>query len=397
EDVQGSLGRLGIAFEDIGQHKLKNIQRAVHVYRVLLDQADARPRPPLPLPDRPSIAVLPFQNMSGDPEQEYFADGMVEEIITGLSRFRWLFVIARNSSFTYKGSAVDVKQVGRELGVRYLLEGGVRKSANRVRITGQLIDASSGAHLWADRFEGTLEDVFELQDQVTANVLGAIAPRLLQAEIERARREPTESRDAYELFLRGQENVYKWSREGNDQALRSFYKAIELDPDFSAAYAAAAGCFCRRKVSGWVVEQQQEIAEARRLALRAVQLGKDDAIALCLDGYVLVYVARDLDEGAAFLDRCLLMNRNLAMGWWARGWVKVWVGECDRAVEHFARAMRLSPIDPVLFAMQQATAHAHFFAGRYDEALAWAKIALRELPDHQPTLSVAAASCVLAG
>jgi tetratricopeptide (TPR) repeat protein len=265
---------------------------------------------------------------------------------------------------------VDVKQVGRELGVRYLLEGSVRKSSNRVRIAGQLIDASSGAHLWADHFGGPIEDVFELQDQVTACVVGAIAPRLQQAEIERARRKPTESLDAYDMFLRGLGIFYKsfYTREGNDEALRLFYKAIELDPDFSTAYSAAAVCFCRRKVSGWVIDQEQEVAEARKLALRAVQLGKDDAIVLCQAGYTLAYVAKDFDDGAAFLDRALLINPNWAWAWaWAwlgAGWAKMWFGESDRAVEHFTNAMRLSPIDPLLIFMQQGMAFAHFFAGR---------------------------------
>ena len=397
EDAQGSLVRLGIGFEDIGQHNLKNIQHTVHIHRVLLDQGERKARPSLSIPDKPSIAVLPFQNMSRDPEQEYFADGMVEEIITGLSRFRWLFVIARNSSFTYKGRVVDVKQVGRELGVRYLLEGSVRKSANRIRIAGQLIDAASGAHLWADRFEGALENVFELQDQVTASVVGAIAPRLELAEIERARRKPTESLDAYDLYLRGLANAYKWTRERNEEALRSFYKAIELDPEFSAAYAAAALNFCRRKGFGWIIDREQEVAEARRLALRAVQLGKDDATVLCQAGYALAYVGGDLDDGAAFLDRALLINPNLAWGWTYSGVVKVWLGEPDRAVEHFAHAMRLNPLDPRIFFMQQGIAYAHFFAGRYDEALSWAKMALREQPVSHPALRVAAASCALAG
>jgi TolB-like protein/Tfp pilus assembly protein PilF len=354
-------------------------------------------RPALTHPDKPSIAVLPFTNMSGDPEQEYFADGMVDDIITGLSRFRSLFVIARNSSFTYKGRAVDVRQVGRELAVRYLLEGSVRKSANRIRIAGQLIDASSGTHLWADRIEGAIEDVFDLQDRVTASVVGAIAPRLQQAEIERARRKPTESLDAYDLLLRGLASVYKWTREGTDQALGLFYKAIERDPDFSAAYAAAALCFSRRKGFGWVIDREQEIAEARRLARRAVQLGKDDAAALCDAGFALAYVAKDLDDGAAFLDRALLMNPNLAWGWSTSGYVKLWLGDSDRAVECFAHAMRLSPIDPRTFFMQEGMAHAHFFAGRHDEALRWASMALRELPFSHAALRVAAASCALAG
>jgi len=396
EDAQGSLGRLGIAFEDTGQHRLKNIQRAVHVYRVLLDQADAKTRPPLSISDKPSIAVLPFQNMSGDPEQEYFADGMVEEIITGLSRFRWLFVIARNSSFVYKGRAVDVKQVGRELGVRYLLEGSVRKSANRIRIAGQLIDASSGAHLWADRFEGTIEDVFELQDQVTASVVGAIAPRLQSAEIERARRKPTESLDAYDLFLHGLASLYKFTKEGNEEALRLFYKVVELDPDYAAAYAAAAMCFSAGKGFGWVTEQEV-VGEARRLARRAVQLGKDDDTVLFCAGTVLAYVARELDDGAAFLDRALQINPNLALGWSHGGLVKLWLGEPNRAIEWFAQAMRLNPIDPAIFVMQQGMAHAHFFAGRYDEAVTWAKMVLRDQPNRHGALRIAAASCALAG
>jgi len=264
---------------------------------------------------------------------------MVEDIITGLSRIRGLFVIARNSSFTYKGRAVDVKQVGRELGVRYLLEGSVRKSANRVRIAGQLIDASSGAHLWADRFEGAIEDVFELQDQVTAKVVGAIA----------------------------------------------------------AAYAAAASCFSMRKSSGWVIDREQEMAEAKRLARLAVQLGKDDATALCFAGYALAYVGRELDDGAAFLDRTLLINPNLALGWSTGGFAKVWLGEPDRAIERFAHAMRLSPLDPFTYWMQEGMAHAHFFAGRHDEAVIWARMALRELPHSHTALRIAAASCALAG
>jgi TolB-like protein len=355
------------------------------------------PRGPLALPDKPSIAVLPFANLSGDPEQEYFADGMVEDIITGLSRFRSLFVIARNSSFTYKGRAVDVKQVGRELGVRYLLEGSVRRSANRIRIAGQLIDASSGAHLWADRFEGALEDIFALQDQVTASVLGAIAPRLQQAEIERARRKPTESLDAYDLFLRGLANSYKWTKEGNEEALHFYYKAIERDPDFSAAYAAAAGCFVVRKMLGSVIDREQEVAETRRLARRAVQLANDDAAALAVSGYALAFVAGESDDGAAFIDRALLINPNFAVGWFASGKVKQWLGDIDQSIECFAHAMRLNPIDPRTWFIAEGLAHAHFFADRYDEALKWAKVALRELPDTRGVLLVAAASCAVAG
>jgi TolB-like protein/Flp pilus assembly protein TadD len=358
---------------------------------------DPKHAPALALPDKPSIAVLPFQNMSGDPEQEYFADGMVEDIITALSRMSWLFVIARNSSFTYKGRGVDVKQVGRELGVRYVLEGGVRKAANRVRITGQLIDAATSVHLWADRFEGSLEDIFDLQDQVTASVVGAIAPKLEHAEIERAKRKPTENLDAYDYYLRAMASLYQWTRESNNEALRLFHKAIELDPNFASAYGVAAWCYIWRKTQGWVDDSAQETAEATRLARRAVELGKDDAIALSAGGYALAHIAGDLDSGAAFIERALVLNPNLAGTWLNSGWVRIWLGESEVAIEHLACAMRLSPFDPILFRMQGATAAAHFSAGRYDEASSWAEKALRENPNHQQALRTAAASHALAG
>jgi adenylate cyclase len=232
---------------------------------------------------------------------------------------------------------------------------------------------------------------------VTARVVGAIAPRLELAEIESAKCKPTESLDAYDFYLRGLANHYKWTREGTDQALGLFYEAIERDPDFSAAYAAAAGCFWRRKAQRWIIDQEQEVAEAKRLALRAVQLGKDDAMVLGFAGYTLAHVVGDLEYGAAFVDRALLINPNLAFGWLARGLVNVWLGEPDHAVERFAQAMRLSPIDPRTFVMQHGIAYAHFFAGRYDEALSWAKMALREQPDSHGALRIGAASCALAG
>jgi len=325
----------------------------------------------LAIPDKPSIAALPFYNLSGDPEQEYFADGVVEDIIAALSRIRWLFVIARNSSFTYKGRAVDVKQVGRELGVRYVLEGSVRKAANRVRITGQLIDATTGAHLWAERFEGTLDDIFELQDQVAASVVGAIAPQLERAEIERAKRKPTERLDAYDFYLRGMANLHRGTREAINEALPLFYKAIQLDPDFASAYGMAAWCHFWRKVNGWMTDRLQEVAEGVRLARRAVELGKDDAVALTRSGHALGHLVGDLDGGIALLDRALMLNPNLAAAWFLGGFLRAWRGESDGAIEHFARAMRLSPLDPELYRMQAGMALAHLFAGRFDTASSW--------------------------
>ncbi len=358
---------------------------------------ESQSRPAAPAADKPSLAVLPFQNMSGDPEQEYFADGIVEEMITALSRIGWLFLIARNSSFAYKGRAVDVKQVGRELGVRYVLEGSVRKSGNRVRITGQLIDAATGAHLWADRCEGTLEDIFDLQDEVTASVVGQIAPKLEEAEIRRAKRKPTESLDAYDYFLRGMASQYRWTRESISEALGFFYKAIELDPDFASAYGMAAWCYVHRKHWGWVADRTREIAETARLARRAAEVGGNDAVALGTGGIALTFLVGELDEGAALIDRALALNPNLATTWLVSGWQRIYLGEPDLAIEHFNRAMRLSPFDPFTFLAHGGLAHAHYFAGRYEEALLWARRAIHGRPSWRAGLRIVAAAAALSG
>jgi TolB-like protein/class 3 adenylate cyclase len=389
-------GRLDVAFEDAGEQQLKNIARPVRIYRLRLG-AGASARPVLALPDRPSIAVLPFQNMSGDPGQEYFADGMVEDIITALSRMRWLFVIARNSSFAYKGRSVDAKQVGRDLGVRYLLEGSVRKAGNRVRITGQLIDAGTGAHLWAEHFDGGLDDIFDLQDQVTASVVGAIAPKLEQAEIERARRKPTESLDAYDYFLRGMAAFHKWNREANDEALAMFYKAIALDPDYAAPYAMAARCYSQRKSSGWMIDPARETAETATLARRAAELGREDALALSSAGTALVFVVGDFDGGGAYIERAIALNPNLAWAWVSSAVLHAFGGEPEIAIEHAGRALRLSPHDTQVFVMHFTTALAHFVAGRYAEASSWAAMACREQPDHIPANCMVAAAGALTG
>jgi len=388
--------------EDAGEQTLKNIAKPVHVYRILVDPRQRRAAPQAAvgnpaLPEKPSIAVLPFQNMSGDPEQEYFSDGVVEEIITALSRMRWLFVIARNSSFTYKGRAVDVKQVGRELGVRYVLEGSVRKAANRLRITGQLIDASTGAHLWADRFEGGVEDVFELQDHVTASVIGAIAPTLERAEIERATRKPTENLDAYDYYLRGMASLYRWTKDGVDEALGLFSKATELDPRFATAWGAAAFCYFWRKANGWMADRPREVAETIRLADRAAELGKDDAVALSYAGLAIGYAADEIETGIELIDRALQLNPNLAIAWSASGCLRIAHGDHDRAIEHTTRAMRLSPLDPLTFFMQVFVAFAHFLSGRYDEAWPLAEKAARAQPNYMSAVRLAAATNACAG
>src|SRR3977135_2740533 len=307
DDAQRQIrGKLDTQFEDMGPQNLKNITEPMRAWRLSVDAKSAEylsaerstgVAQPLALPDKPSIAVLPFQNMSSDPEQDYFADGMVEAIITALSRYHGLFVIARNSSFAYKGQAVDIKRVGRELGVRYVLEGSVRKIPNRVRVTGQLIDSSTGAHLWADRFDGAMEDIFDLQDDITLKVVGAIAPKLENAEIDRAMRKPTDSLDGYDYYLRAMASFHKAGRDEIKEAVRLFYRAIELDPDFALAYGFAAWCYSQRKSNRWVTDRSREAIEALRLAHAAVELGKDEAAALAKGGAKMTFSGGALQAG----------------------------------------------------------------------------------------------------
>lgn len=395
-----TVARKGYRF--VGQIKVGGIGEAQQPDQPVIDERahtapKETPSSSLVLPDKPSITVLPFQNLSGDPEQEYFADGIVEDIIAALSRIRWLFVIARNSSFTYKGRTVDAKGVSQELGVRYVLEGSVRKCGNKVRITGQLIDATSGTHIWAERFEGTLNDIFELQDQIAESVVGAIAPQLERAEIERAKRKPTESLDAYDYYLRGMAKLHNGTREALDQALPLFYKAIELDPEFASAYGMAAWCHFWRKLNGWMTDRTQEIAEGVRLARLAVTLGRDDAVALTRGGHALSHLTGDVDGGIALLDRARLLNPNLAPAWYLGGILRTLRGETDAAIEQLTHAIRLSPLDPEMFRMQVGMALAHFFAGRFDLTTDWAEKALGNLPSFLAPVALVAASHALSG
>jgi adenylate cyclase len=387
-------GKVGGSFVDLGPQRLRNIDTPVRVYGVR-DGVTATSdfgRPALTLPDKPSIAAMPFHNLSGDPEQDYFADGIVEEIITALSRFHGLFVIARNSSFIYKGKAVDVKQAGRELGVRYILEGSVRKAAGRLRISGQLIDAATGAHLWADRFDGGLEDIFDLQDQVTAKVVGAIAPKLEQAEIERTRLKPTESYSAYDCYLRGTVGLHQWSRAANDDALSNLYRAIEIDPGYATAYGLAARVYVQRNSGGWIVDPVREFEETERLARRAVDLGPDDAVALSNAAFALADMCKDAQSGIAHIDKALELNPSLATAWLHSGWIRASVGQSDTALDHLARMRRLSPHDPMAYSMYGATSLAYFVSGRYLEGFASGEAAMRSKPDYLLGLCLTAAN-----
>jgi len=400
-------GKVEIACENMGPQLLKNISEPIQAWRFRLSgqTTSAIPsgsavsqRQVLPLPDKPSIAVLPFQNMSGDSEQDYFADGMVEDIITALSRFRALFVIARNSSFTYKGKVVDIKQVGRELGVRYVLEGSVRKAANRVRITGQLIDATTGAHLWADRFDGTLEDVFDLQDQVTVSVVSALAPKLEQMAIERAKRKPVESLDAYDLYLRALSQVHRMTPETLTEAISLAKRALQLDPSYAAAAGLAAWCRGIQRGQGWALPTGPEDEDGIRLARLAIECGTDDPDALWMAAYLLCVVG-DQTAALSALDRALALNANSAHAWGTKALCQSLRGAAHAmvAVEAGNRAIRLSPLDPLCYLYKFSVALAYLGARQYQDAEVWIDDALREQPRFHASFRVKVSLCGLLG
>jgi adenylate cyclase len=428
--------KLDFAFEDRGDQQVKNIARPVRIYRVGPRAAGSQsphPNPPLPgldpgttgegvpaegslnfpplpgldpgitgegrvgaaaptlaLPDKPSIAVLPFQNMSGDPEQEYFADGMVEEIITALSRIRWLFVIARNSSFTYKGQAVDVKQVGRELGVRYVLEGSVRKGGNRVRITAQLIDASDGTHLWADRFDGSLDDVFELQGQVAGNVAGVIEPTVQAAEIRRSASRPTSDLTAYDLYLRALPLIRAHAKDPAEQALDLLGRAIERDPHYGLALAAAA--ICHSQLAWFSNDPESERRQGVALARRALQIAGDDPNAVVNAVGALANFAEDVDPLMALIDNLLTLNPSFAFAWSWSGWLRLFAGRPEIAIEHFETALRLDPRSTLRAIHLTGIGVAHFFGRRFDEAASVLLESLQQVPTYPMPLR-ALASC----
>jgi len=394
---EDAAGRLDLAFEDIGEQTLKNITRPVRVYRVRPIGASPSASEVLPLPDKPSLAVLPFQNPSGDPAQDYFVDGIVEEIITAISRLPWLFVIARNSSFVYKGKFPDIRQVGRELGVRYVLEGSLRKAGNRVRITGQLIDTTTGAHIWTDRFDGALDDIFELQDQVASSVVGAIEPKLRQSEIERARRKPTESLDAWDLYLRALALRYQYTEESMREAISLLERALAIDPSYAPAAALIGSCRLNQKAHGLGQVSDAEIGEAVRLARRAIEAGKDDPDALWMAAHALSFFTGEHATAANVVDRALTLNPNSAHAWLVRGMVSNMQERPDQAIAAVEHGMRLSPLDPLRRGFTIIMAVAHFAAGRYEAAIEWADRTLAAQPDYRQAMRIRAASCAYLG
>jgi TolB-like protein/class 3 adenylate cyclase len=363
--------KLKESFVDLGEKALKNIARPVRVYCVVWDNVRrvAEPtleKPTLSLPDKPSIAVLPFQNMSGDPEQDYFADGMVEDIITGLSRIRWLFVIARNSSFVYKGKAVDVRQVGRDLGVRYVLEGGIRKAGGRVRITAQLVEAETGAHLWADKYDGALEEIFELQDRITDQVVGIVGPSLRRSEIERSRRKRPDSLDAYDLFLRALPHMETRMPEGARKAIPLLEEALRLEPDYPAAHAHLAWCreMCFARGGFKETDKQAALFHARM----AIASNTDDSSALAMAGLVVVILAWEHDAALSAIDRALVLNPSCATALYLGAMVNAYANRASEVMTLAARALRLSPFDPLALEAHQAMAMVAIGQANYDEA-----------------------------
>ena len=380
---EDAAGKLDLAFEDLGDQALKNIVRPVRAFKVATGavSATAVETPVLPLPDKPSIAVLPFANMSGDPEQEYFADGMVEEIITALSRIRWLFVIARNSSFTYKGQAIDVKQVGRELGVRYVLEGSVRKAGNRVRITAQLIDAQSGTNLWADRFDGSLEDVFDLQDRVAISVAGVIEPALQAAEMRRSAARPTTDLSTYDFYLRALATYFPITGERIFEALVLLEQAIAIDRHYGPALSLAAICHLQLTTNGWVEEAETVRRKANDLARQALQAGENDPGILVNAAFVLARFDEDIDAATGLVDRALALNPSYARGWLFSGILRSWAGQHNLAIEHLETSRRLSPHERMgqpLVAMGMA----YFMKHQFDDAATRLLLSIQDHPGY---------------
>jgi adenylate cyclase len=353
-------------------------------------------QPALALPDKPSVVVLPFANLSGDTSQDYFVDGMVEDITIALGRLPWLFVIGSSSAFTYKSRAVDIRKVGSELGVRFALRGSVRKENNRVRVTAQLADTIHGGQVWGDSLEGELDSIFELQDRIAAQVRTMISPALRSEEIERARRKPTENLTAYDLYLRALP-IHRESFAQNQEALRLLYRAIELDPGYGAAYGLAAWCYDLQKQFGWILPSDPPIKEGIRVARLAAETGKNDSEALWMAAHALVLLSGEPELARPLIDRAISLNPNSPNAWWVSGSVSNHLGEYEIALDHLARARRLSPLEPLAFMHWVATAVGYFYAGRYREALDAADRALSERVDFPSALRTKIASCGLLG
>ena len=399
--------KLPTAFEDLGEQEVKNIAEPVRVYRWTDATADPKPgmagaEGALPLPDKPAIAVLPFTNMSGDPEQEFFADGITEDIITALSKLRWFLVIARNSTFVYKGKALDIKQIGRELGVRYILEGSVRKVGNRIRITAQLIDAKSGAHLWAQHYDRELTDIFQLQDDITQSVTATIEPKLVAAEGVRSQNRSPEDLGAWGLVMRALTHYGRMTTKESEAAIEILRKAVKQYPDYGPAHSLLAFMLLVSGHVGWIPESHgyyyaDELAQqATVLAHRACELDNDDPWAHLALGY-LAFTERRTEKTVREYMRAIELNPNFATAYGYLGWALVFDGQSDNALEYFQQALRMSPHDPLLAFFCSGTGVAHYFARRYDKAIEWTGRAIAERPGFTAAHRIHCASLAQAG
>lgn len=376
EDV---AGKTGMTFDDMGERELKNIARPVRVYSIDWGGAPAaRASPALSAPVRPSVAVMPFVNMSGDPEQEYFADGLVEDLITNLSKMPGFFVVARNSTFAYKGQSVDIRKIAKELGVRYVLEGSVRRAANRVRITGQLIEGTSGNHIWAEKFEGSFEDIFDLQDRLTESIVGALEPTLRRAEIERARSKRPDMLDAYDFYLRALPHGFDNTLAEIAEAIRLLTEALRLDPNYAVAHAHASWCYEQRWFRGGFNPNDREAALTH--AALAISLGWDDPQALAIAAFVQANITHEYDSNISILERALEMNPNSALAFGFSAVALAIVERYDLAAEHAKKALRLSPTDPLSYHPYFALSFAHLFSGRFEEGVHYATLTIQAKP-----------------
>jgi len=393
-------GKVPYAFHDRGEQQVKNVARPIRAHSVSIGETVARGAAHvssmLPIPAKPSIAVLPFDNIGHDKENEYLADGLVEDVTAALSRVRSFFVIARNSTFTYKGRAVNVQQVSRELGVRYVLEGSVRQVRDKVRVTAQLVDATTGAHLWADHYDGLLEDIFDLQDRITASVVGAIQPSIRAAEIERARRKRPDSLDAYDLVMRALPHVWSLDEASNQVATKLLDQALDLDPTYSLALSLSAWCSGQRVVYNWSHDVEKDKAEAIQKAQAAVDLAGDDPFVLTVLGAALS-ITRQFPAALLMVEKALALDPNSAWAWNRSGWLRTYTDDADAAIEHFERAIRLSPFDPMIFNSYVGIAAAHFVAGRYELSVFWFEKACLTNPKAVWINRTLAPACVFAG
>ena len=374
-------GKLDLAFEDAGEQTVKNVPRPVRVWHWKAEETERRlhifGEPPL-LPDKPSIAVLPFDNMSGDPEQAYFADGIAEDLITGLSRVSWFFVISRNSSFAFRGEKHDVRNICRKLGVRYLVEGSVRRAGSRIRVTAQLVDGLSGNHLWADKYDGALDEIFDLQDSVTENLIGAIEPKLRSAEIARAQRQRPESLSAFDLLLQALPHHWAMTQKGFDAAIKLLDSAVEIAPTYAEALGYAAACRALRPLHNCSPDPVIDFREADELSQRAFEADPVDPVVLRSTALIAVMVRRDYETALDLIDRSLAVDQNGALAWGYRGWTNVWAGKQDEAITDFDRALRLSPYDQWISTYTLGRAFALLMSSRFDDGLRWARRAMQD-------------------